>query len=171
MVEQMRGVDVIVSTIHPLVLQHRRPGPDPLIPTDAVDDDLRAFLDTFGLIVYDEIHIFGAPKFSRIFDLVQARYQLGLSATPERSDRMERVFELKVGPILNATKDLGITPPVFDVTVIPIVPPIKGVQTTEQRSTFADQVTSFTLNPSRIDFLIELLRQHLSRIQIGRAHV
>lgn len=151
--------DVVVATIHPLALKRS---------TEHYDQ--RAFaswLMTFGHVIYDEIHIFGAPKFSGIFDLVHSTMQLGLSATPERSDGMEKNFALKVGPILDAQTSLGIKPPIFDVTVYPLTPPLPTVVTpsAERRNgAFATSVKAFTLSDTRVEFLSATLKTHFERV-------
>jgi hypothetical protein len=151
--------DVVIATIHPLSLDRSIARYDKTLFED--------WLATFGQVIYDEIHIFGASKFSAIFDKVLPAVQLGLSATPERSDGMEKVFELKVGPILDAQKDLGITPPSFDVTVYPLTPPTppKLAASAERRNgAYATMIKTLTLSEFRMDFLIEKMKAHFARI-------
>jgi len=51
-----------------------------------------ALKDMFGLVVYDEADIMGAKEFSKCFNKINARYQVGFSATIKRADTMEKVF-------------------------------------------------------------------------------
>jgi len=54
--------------------------------------------ESFGLTVYDEVHHMAAPSFSKAFPLVSSKYNLGLSATPKRSDNLQCIFYWNIGP-------------------------------------------------------------------------
>jgi len=59
-------------------------------------------LDTFagfGFTIFDECHHLGAEHFSRALMSIQTKHMLGLSATPERIDGLENVFQWFIGPI------------------------------------------------------------------------
>ena len=58
-----------------------------------------------GVIIYDEVHVFAAPVFSRAVRLFMGR-RWGVSATLYRQDRMESVYFNHIGPIL----DVDLTP-------------------------------------------------------------
>jgi superfamily II DNA or RNA helicase len=53
-----------------------------------------------GLIVYDEVHHLPAQTYRVASDAAFAPYRLGLSATPERADKLHRDLEHLVGPIV-----------------------------------------------------------------------
>ena len=59
----------------------------------------KELLRAFPLIIYDECHHLGAKIFSKSLIKVQAPYYLGLSATPERKDKMDCVFKYFLGNI------------------------------------------------------------------------
>ncbi len=65
-----------------------------LIRPDKLTDEEKA---RFGLIVFDEVHRMGATEFSRCVSMFPARLRLGLSATPNRIDGKEFVFEAHIG--------------------------------------------------------------------------
>jgi superfamily II DNA or RNA helicase len=46
------------------------------------------YKDYFGLIVVDECHVIGSDVFTKLVGVFNAKYRLGLSATPTRSDFM-----------------------------------------------------------------------------------
>jgi superfamily II DNA or RNA helicase len=50
-------------------------------------------------VIYDECHHLGARVFSKSLIKVQAPFYLGLSATPERRDHLDKVFKYFLGPI------------------------------------------------------------------------
>ena len=53
---------------------------------------------SFGFTIYDECHHMAAPSFSKSFPLVSSKYNLGLSATPKRSDNLQDIFYWNIGP-------------------------------------------------------------------------
>ena len=61
--------------------------------------DLSIFED-FGLTIIDEVHHLGAQVFSKLFKKVNTFYMLGLSATPYREDKLEKVINWHIGDIL-----------------------------------------------------------------------
>lgn len=54
----------------------------------------------FGLVIYDETHHLGSKVFSRALLKTSAKYTIGLSATPERSDGMMKIVNWFIGDIL-----------------------------------------------------------------------
>lgn len=79
------------------------------------------FYNGFGLVITDEVHRIGAPTWSPLIPRFNARYRLGLSATPRRKDGAERVFFEHIGPIAYVAKTQG-TP----FTVSPIRVPFEA---------------------------------------------
>lgn len=62
---------------------------------------------SFGLTIYDECHHMAAPSFSKSFPLVSSKYNLGLSATPKRSDNLQDIFYWNIGPASWEEKSKG----------------------------------------------------------------
>ena len=58
------------------------------------------FKKHFGLVIFDEVHRMGADTFSEVCKMFPAKYRLGLSATPSRTDGRDFVFEAHIGPVL-----------------------------------------------------------------------
>jgi len=58
------------------------------------DEDI---FEGFPLVIFDEVHHLGAKVFSKALLKIQAPYTLGLSATPERKDKLEKVFYWHLG--------------------------------------------------------------------------
>jgi superfamily II DNA or RNA helicase len=61
---------------------------------------LDAFLEGFGLVILDEAHHVAASTFHCVLDRCPARYRLGLTATPERTDGLTALLDLFLGPPL-----------------------------------------------------------------------
>ena len=66
------------------------------IAKDKYDSDI--FKD-FGLIIFDEAHHAPSEYFSKALPIINCNYTLGLSATPKRADKMEKVLFWYLGDI------------------------------------------------------------------------
>ncbi len=62
------------------------------------------FMRHFGLAIYDEAHILGAPKFINSIRFMYAKYRLLLTATPYRSDKLEKLIFAHAGPIFHSVR-------------------------------------------------------------------
>lgn len=92
---QWEDKKVVVGMIHSLSKEGRYP---------------REFYTAFGLGIWDEIHRLGAPTFAQSATLYSAKYRLGLTATPRRSDGMDKVFFYHVGTICAPAPKHGVKP-------------------------------------------------------------
>jgi len=71
------------------------------IGTRTMDDTV--WWSRFGMVIYDEIHMYCSESRAGIFQSAQAMYMLGLSATPDqRIDKLDPLAIWNVGPVLNA---------------------------------------------------------------------
>lgn len=68
------------------------------------------FSRVFGFTIYDEVHRLGADKFSQVAKMFHDKYRLGLSATPNRKDRLDKVFKFHIGNIVSTYISLPINP-------------------------------------------------------------
>ena len=65
------------------------------------DKDYPANLfESFGLVIADECHHLAARQFCRSLAKYPFKYTLGLSATPDRADGLQRVFKHYLGDIV-----------------------------------------------------------------------
>ena len=62
------------------------------------------FARDYSLAIFDECHHLGAQNFSQSLLKIQTKHMLGLSATPEREDKLERVFYWHIGPAVYQEK-------------------------------------------------------------------
>jgi len=65
---------------------------------------LDAIRDMFEIVVADEVHQGAADKFLRILSKLNARFLLGLSATPSRKDAKFVLVRHVVGPVIHEVK-------------------------------------------------------------------
>ena len=54
--------------------------------------------EKFGVTIVDEAHHIAAPSFSKALPIISTKYKIGLSATPERNDKLENIFYWWIGP-------------------------------------------------------------------------
>jgi len=80
------GKDIVVSSIQSLWMK----------------DYPETLMREFGLVIYDECHHVSARQFSKALMKTCFRYTLGLSATPQRGDGLERVFKWYLGKIITS---------------------------------------------------------------------
>lgn len=59
----------------------------------------------FGLVIFDEAHHAPSECFSRALPIISTEYMLALSATPKRSDKLEKVIHWYFGPMLYQITD------------------------------------------------------------------
>lgn len=59
----------------------------------------KSLYEYFGTVVVDEVHRFGAVEFRKAITKFPAKYRLGVTATPDRSDGLEEVFFSHIGDI------------------------------------------------------------------------
>jgi superfamily II DNA or RNA helicase len=61
------------------------------------------FFQSFGLTIFDEVHMYCSPTFSKVFWKGQSNMVLGLTATPsERKDMFDVVYKKCVGDVIYA---------------------------------------------------------------------
>jgi superfamily II DNA or RNA helicase len=74
----------------------------------------------FGLVIYDECHRVVSPIWMNIINNMYCKYQLGLSATPYRSDKLTDVIFQLVGPTLHEVnkRDLQRTKAVLEPKIV-----------------------------------------------------
>lgn len=70
-----------------------------MLQSVSMKDYDREIFQAFPLVIYDECHHLGAKVFSKSLIKVQTPYYLGLSATPERRDHLDKVFKYFLGDI------------------------------------------------------------------------
>ena len=57
-------------------------------------------IDSYGLVIMDECHHAASAQAQAVLTRVPAKYVYGVSATPVRSDRLEKINYMLLGPIL-----------------------------------------------------------------------
>jgi superfamily II DNA or RNA helicase len=76
----------------------------------------------FGVVIYDEVHHLGAPYFNTTASIGRG-LRWGLSATPERDDGLDALYQGHVGPVIYQNLEQDIIPEAFFVETNTRVPP------------------------------------------------
>ena len=73
-----------------------------------------------GLVIADEVHRMGAPVWGQAIRRIPSKYRLGLSATPDRVDRLDRAFRWHIGEVdvVINTKQVKPKVAVFDLPAL-----------------------------------------------------
>jgi len=71
-----------------------------MLQTLALKDHPPRTFARFGLVIVDECHHIASEAFSQAVPKITSKYMLGLSATPERKDKLMHVIHWFLGPLL-----------------------------------------------------------------------
>ena len=93
----------------------------------------------FGQIFCDEVHIVAASTFYKILNSLNAKYRYGFSATPERTDGLDKVIHFAAGPLIHKVDESHLK----DVV---IKPEIKYVKTDYYYPLFSSEEYQYMLN-------------------------
>ncbi|WGS46937.1 DEAD/DEAH box helicase [Burkholderia sp. JSH-S8] len=86
-----------------------------MLQSVAPDGTRGELLRHYGQVIVDECHHVSADSFEAVLKAVQARYVLGLTATPVRRDSQQPVMFMLCGPIRHAAKSPSGAPQVLEV--------------------------------------------------------
>jgi superfamily II DNA or RNA helicase len=78
-----------------------------MLPSLSRAQDYASALSGYGLVVVDECHHVPAASFELLLKACPARRIVGLTATPQRKDRLEKLLYLQCGPIRHTLASTG----------------------------------------------------------------
>lgn len=140
----------------------------------------QAFLDQFGLVIFDEAHHMAARTLSTILPRIQAKRIVGFSATPDRRDGLEHALYWLLGPVAFVYQRLPHITGLKETVHVKLVRPsvtIPDKVLYNGSLNFSGMVTALTESDLRNDFLISLAleavkdRQKILMITALREHV
>lgn len=70
-----------------------------MLQTLVKSPELENIVDKYGQVIIDECHHIPATSFESVLKQIPARYILGLTATPYRKDKLEKIIFQQCGPI------------------------------------------------------------------------
>lgn len=68
-------------------------------------EEVRKLTDGYGQVIVDECHHVAAGSYESVVSQIGAAWWLGLTAMPERNDRLEQVTTWQLGPIRHVIRD------------------------------------------------------------------
>lgn len=149
-----RGKKFVVAIINTLALQ--------TFPDD--------FYKYFGVVFFDECHRLGAPFFSTVARQFHG-VRIGLSATWERSDGLEQLFMLHLGPVFFEDRTQAVIPDVYFAET-PIALDLNNYRMWKGRGRQGDVnhakvITELSRNTERHDFIMRhVLDAHMRRRKV-----
>jgi superfamily II DNA or RNA helicase len=72
-----------------------------MLQTLAHANDCRQSIAGYGLVIVDECHRVPAASFEPVLKRIEARYYVGLTATPYRKDGLDKIITMQCGPVLH----------------------------------------------------------------------
>lgn len=97
---EYEGKDIVVATVQSLMSNPEK------LP--------KGLWDHFGVLCVDELHRYGAEKFSSVIPRFNVKYAFGMSGTLRRLDKTENVFRYIIGDVIaRATEENRIVPQIF----------------------------------------------------------
>lgn len=113
----------------------------------------------FGLVISDEVHRLSAPTWSKVITRFPAKRRWGLTATVNRPDGLEVVFQSHIGNVVYEMQRKG-----PDVTVYGVMTPIQvDLEKMENRYTkkvsFPKLISALTQDPERNRAILRLLKR------------
>lgn len=140
----------------------------------------QAFLDQYGLVIFDEAHHMAARTLSTILPRVLAKRIVGFSATPDRRDGLEHALYWLLGPVAFVYQRLPHITGASETVHVKLVRPsvtIPDKVLYNGTLNFSGMVTALTESDVRNDFLISLAldavkdRKKILMITALREHV
>ena len=74
----------------------------------ATRDYGKEFYESFGLVIFDEVHRASAPTWHTTIAQFPARYKFGTTATPRRGDGLQKIFFWHIGKIVAEYKEYSL---------------------------------------------------------------
>ena len=120
------------------------------------EDKCEDLLMRFGMLIVDECHHVPALTFTDVISRFPAKFRYGLTATPERSDGLERVINLVLGEVLHT-----ITHEDLEDSGMLVKPVIGWVQTNftyAYEDDYQNMISAVTQDSSRNECILRLCK-------------
>ena len=102
-------------------------------------DTYKNLNEIFGQVFCDEVHVVAASTFFKVLTSLNPKYRFGFSATPERTDGLDKVINFAVGPLIHKVDEAKLK----DVV---IKPEVKYVKTDYYYPLFSSDEYQYMLN-------------------------
>ncbi len=162
LLEQWKEQIIKFTGIVPGIIQGNKINIEPKICIGMIQSiSMKEYPDSFsnfGFTIYDETHHYCSKVFSNVFFKIRTKYNLGLTATIKRADKLEHVLEWFLGKIAVDVKLLIIEPQVhiykfYDYSENTIKYNPNG------KINSPASLTNVTENQKRTDFIIKIIKE------------
>ena len=162
LLEQWQEQIIKFTGIVPGIIQGTKINTDPAICIGMIQSiSMKEYTDTFekfGFTIYDETHHYCSKVFSNVFFKIRTKYNLGLTATIKRVDKLEFVLEWFLGGIAVDVKLLIIEPQIhiynfYDFSDDTIKYNSNG------KINSPTSLTNVTENEKRTEFIIKIINE------------
>ena len=139
-----------------------------MLQTIALKEHPPNHFQSFGLVIVDECHHIASEGFSQAVPKLTSKYMLGLSATPERKDRLMHVIHWFLGPLLYVSNKTDKVDELVNVEVYEFEGDEKHNEVIYNNS--GVMFTSLMINkiiehPDRNDLIVKILEDVLQETQ------
>lgn len=110
-----------------------------------------------GILICDEAHIFSAPSFVKAISKINFLYSVGLTATPDRKDELEIIFQMYLGK-----STVHFSSETMDPIIHVLTAPSAGLDAKEWMTSFCKRFYSRTT-----EYKCQLCEYHNSRPDCG----
>lgn len=138
-----------------------------LIQSCISDNEVKAFVKDYGMVIADECHHVSAVNFEQIMKTVNTHYVYGLTATPIRQDGQDPIIYMQCGPIrYSADAKAQMQSQSFQRLLVPRFTPFRSVSSDDLSFTkFAQQLSE---DECRNQFII---KDVIEALKDGRAPI
>lgn len=114
-----------------------------MLQSIANTEELEEITNGYDFLIIDECHRVPTVTFEPVLKTINARYVLGLTATPQRKDRFESIIFMQCGPIAHTVEDVNLQNQerkvFFRSTVLPDIGTVPSIQKLWEHITESDE--------------------------------
>ena len=110
----------------------------------------KEFYSHFGVVISDEVHRDGAELFSKSLSAFNAKYKIGLSATPDRKDGLAVVFKNYLGEVSVVSEATSVPCVVYVMAYEPTFAIVKN---------YARLVNNMSVDPQRNKLISRIIKK------------
>lgn len=126
-----------------------------------VRKNLKTLADKIGYVIVDECHRVPANTFQKVVKEFKARYLLGLTATPFRKDKLQKLMFLYLGEIIHKIDPAQISIELKNVTSILVVRPTDFYPTFETVKKFKKIIEVLIKDENRNNLIMrDIINEH-----------
>jgi len=161
LLEQWKEQIIRFTGIVPGIIQGTKINTEPEICIGMIQSvSMKEYSDTFknfGFTIYDETHHYCSKVFSNVFFKIRTKYNLGLTATIKRADKLENVLEWFLGKIVVDIKLLIIEPEIHIYNFYEYCEDTIKFNPNGKINSPAS-LTNITENKTRTEFIVKIIK-------------